>query len=292
LEAVLLEWVGHVCPALGKVIAIDGKSVRGSGSVLRGQRALHVVSAYASEVGLVLGQQRCDEKSNEIGAIEALLPNLKLAGCIVTIDAMGCQTEIAAQVIERKGCYLLNAKDNQPKLAEAIEEYIRIGEQHAWKNLAPSQFETLDKGHGRIETRRCVALSVPDYIPEIKRWPGIKSIARIEAVRESHGKVTSEVRYLIGSMAADAQTILHATRLHWGIENGLHRCLDVVFREDASAIHLRQAAANLGIMRKLAINIFRLDTNSKQSLPRKRKNAAWKPDYLFNLLGLQHLSQI
>jgi predicted transposase YbfD/YdcC len=133
LEAVLLEWVGHVCPALGKVIAIDGKSVRGSGSVLRGQRALHVVSAYASEVGLVLGQQRCDEKSNEIGAIEALLPNLKLAGCIVTIDAMGCQTEIAAQVIERKGCYLLNAKDNQPKLAEAIEEYIRIGEQHAWK---------------------------------------------------------------------------------------------------------------------------------------------------------------
>lgn len=292
LEMVLLEWVGHVCPALGKVIAIDGKSVRGSGSIARGQRALHVVSAYASEVGLVLGQQRCDEKSNEITAIEALLPNLKLAGCIVTIDAMGCQTQIAAQIIERKGDYLLNAKDNQPKLAEAIAEYIGIGEQHAWKNLKPSQFETLDKGHGRIETRRCVALSVPDYIPEIKRWPGIKSIARIEAIRETRGKMTSEVRYLIGSMAPDAQAILNATRLHWGIENGLHRCLDVAFREDASAVHLRQAAANLGVMRKLAMNIFRLDTNSKLSLPRKRKKAAWQRDYLFDLLGLEPRSQI
>lgn len=223
LEAVLLEWIGHVCPTLGKVIAIDGKTMRGSGSVLRGQRALHVVSAYASEVGLVLGQQRCEEKSNEITAIEALLPNLLLTGCIVTIDAMGCQTAIAAQIIERKGDYLLNAKDNQPKLAGAIEEYIEMGEQYGWANLMPSQFETLDKGHGRVETRRCVALSVPEYIPEIMRWPGIKSIARIEAVREAQGKMTTEVRYLIGSMAPDAQEILNATRLHWGIENGLHR---------------------------------------------------------------------
>lgn len=292
LEAVLLEWIGDVCPTLGKVIAIDGKAIRGSGSLVRGQRALHVVSAYASEVGLVLGQQRCDEKSNEITAIEALLPNLKLAGCIVTIDAMGCQTAIAAQIIERKGDYLLNAKDNQPKLAEAIEEFIRIGEEYAWKNLKPSQFETLDKGHGRVETRRCVAVSVPDYIPEIMRWPGIKCIARIEAIRESHGKATSEVRYLIGSMAPDAQAILNAARLHWGIENGLHRCLDVAFREDASAIHMRQAAANLGVMRKLSLNIFRLDTRTKLSLPRKRKNAAWRPDYLFDLLGLQPIDQI
>ena len=292
LETVLLEWIGDVCPTLGKVIAIDGKAIRGSGSALRGQRALHVVSAYASEAGLVLGQQRCDEKSNEITAIEALLPNLKLTGCIVTIDAMGCQTGIAAQIIAGKGDYLLNAKDNQPKLAEGIEEFIRIGEQNAWKNLVPSQFETLDKGHGRVETRRCVALPVPDYIPEITRWPGIKCISRIEAIRESHGKKTTEVRYLIGSMAPDAQVILNATRLHWGVENGLHRCLDVAFREDASAVHLRQAAANLGIMRKLAMNIFRLDTSSKLSLPRKRKNAAWKPDYLFNLLGIQPSGEI
>lgn len=292
LEAVLLDWVGEVCPALGRVIAIDGKAMRGSGSAVRGQRALHVVSAYASEAGLVLCQQRCDEKSNEITAIEALLPNLKLAGCIVTIDAMGCQTEIAAQILERQGDYLLNVKDNQPKLAEAIVEYISMGEDHAWKNLTPSWFETLDKGHGRIETRRCVALSVPDYIPEIQRWPGIQSIARIEAVRESHGQATTQVRYLIGSMTPDARMMLQATRFHWGVENGLHRCLDVAFREDASAIHLRQAAANLGILRKLAINIFRLDTSNKLSLPRKRKNAAWKPDYLFNLLGLQPFRQI
>lgn len=287
LEAVLLEWIGQVCPALGRVIAIDGKSIRGSGSTCRGQRALHVVSAYASEMGLVLGQQRCEEKSNEITAIEALLPNLALAGCIVTIDAMGCQTAIAAQVIERRGDYLLNVKDNQPTLAEAIEEYFRIGEQHAWAHLQPSEAETLDKGHGRIETRRCVALAVPDYLPEVTRWPGIRSIARIEAIREAQGNRTVEIRYLIGSTAPDARAILDASRLHWGVENGLHRCLDVAFREDASAVHLRQAAANLGVLRKLALNLFRLDTASKLSLPRKRKQAAWKPDYLFDLLGMQ-----
>jgi len=151
-------------------------------------------------------------------------------------------------------------------------------------------FESLDKGHGRVETRRWVALAVPDYLPEITRWPGIQSIARLEAIREAHGKRTSEVRYLIGSMAPDARAILTATRLHWGIENGLHRCLDVAFREDASAVHLRQAAANLGVLRKLAMNLFRLDTNnSKLSLPRKRKKAAWQPDYLFDLLDLQPL---
>ena len=287
LEAVLLEWIGQVCPALGRVIAIDGKSIRGSGSTCRGQRALHVVSAYASEMGLVLGQQRCEEKSNEITAIEALLPNLALAGCIVTIDAMGCQTAIAAQVIERRGDYLLNVKDNQPTLAEAIEEYFRIGEQHAWAHLQPSEAETLDQGHGRIETRRCVALAVPDYLPEVTRWPGIRSIARIEAIREAQGNRTVEIRYLIGSTAPDARAILDASRLHWGVENGLHRCLDVAFREDASAVHLRQAAANLGVLRKLALNLFRLDTASKLSLPRKRKQAAWKPDYLFDLLGMQ-----
>ena len=121
------------------------------------------------------------------------------------------------------------------------------------------------------------------------RWPGIKSIARIEAVREAQGKMTTEVRYLIGSMEPDAQAILSATRLYWGIENGLHRCLDVAFREDASAVHLRQTATNLGIVRKLALNIFRLDTSNKLSLPRKRKNAAWKPDYPFDLLKLQFL---
>lgn len=291
LEAVLLEWIGHVCPVLGGVIAIDGKSVRGSGSACRGQRALHVVSAYVSEIGLVLGQQRCEEKSNEITAIEALLPNLALSGCIVTIDAMGCQTAIAAQVVERQGDYLLNVKDNQPKLAEAIEEYFQIGEQHAWANLQPSHCETLDKGHGRVETRRCVALEVPDYLPEITRWPGIKSMARIEAIREAHGKKSTEIRYVIGSTAPDARAILSATRLHWGIENGLHRCLDVAFREDASAVHLRRAAANLGVVRKLALNLFRFDAESKLSLPRKRKQAAWKPDYLFDLLGMQSVAE-
>ena len=292
LEMVLLEWVGQVCPTLGKVIAIDGKSMAGFGIVRPrstrfacGQRLRQRAGARPWTAALRREIQRNRRHRGTAAESEA--------GRLHRDDrAMGCQTQIAAQVIERQGDYLLNAKDNQLKLAEAMEEYIEIGAQNAWKNLAPSQFESLDKGHGRVETRRCVALAVPDYLPEITRWPGIKSIARIEAIREAHGKRTSEVRYLIGSMAPDAREILTATRLHWGIENGLHRCLDVAFREDASTVHLRQAAANLGVLRKLAMNIFRLDTkNSKLSLPRKRKKAAWQPDYLFDLLDLQPLQQ-
>ena len=182
---------------------------------------------------------------------EALDPN-QLERCCW--NGSGCQTAIAAQVIECQGNYLLTVKDNQPQLAEAIEDYFQIGEQHAWANLQPPHCETLDKGAwaGRLETQ---------------------------------GKTTAEIRYLIRSTAADAYAILNATQLHWGIENGLHRCLDVAFREDADAcaVHLRQALANLNVLRKLSLNLFRLDATRKLSLPRKRKQAVWKPDYLFDL---------
>ncbi|MCC6472699.1 MAG: ISAs1 family transposase [Burkholderiales bacterium] len=225
------DWVGHVCVALERpVIAIDGKSLRGSGSVKRGVKALQWVSAYATEVGVVLAQQRCAEKSNESTAIEQLLPSLALKGAIVTIDAMGCQTEIAQTIVARGGDYLLSVKDNQPKLHEAIQEYFAIAEAEGFRHLQPEVSETLNKGHGRLETRRCTVLAAPAYLEELARWKDVRALVKMEARREIGDKVETETRYAITSLAPNAQEILRAARLHWGIQNGLFRCLDVAFR--------------------------------------------------------------
>ena len=165
VERRFADWVCHECPGLeGRVIAIDGKSVRGSGSVLRRVKPLHLVSAYATEMGVMLAQQRCEEKSNEITAIEALLPSLALKGAIVTIDAMGCQTAIARTIVTRGRDYLLSVKENQSKLREAIQEHFVIAEAEEFRNLEPDVSETLDMGHGRLDTRRCTVMAVPAYL--------------------------------------------------------------------------------------------------------------------------------
>lgn len=293
VERRFADWVSHVCPALqGRVIAIDGKSVRGSGSVLRGLKPLHLVSAYATEVGVMLAQQRCEEKSNEITAIEALLPSLALKGAIVTIDAMGCQTAIARTIVTQGGDYLLSVKDNQPKLHEAIQEYFGIAEAEGFRNLEPDVSETLDKGHGRLETRRCTVVAAPAYLEELKRWQDVRALVKIEARRERDSKVETETHYAITSLTPNASEILRAVRLHWGIENGFHRCLDVAFREDASAIRLRNAAANFALLRRFALNLFRLDKSNSKSLPKKRKAAAWNSQYVVELLKLQPVQEI
>ena len=288
VEMRFADWVSQICPALdGRVIAIDGKSVRGSGSVTRGMKALHVVSAYATDVGVMLAQQRCEEKSNEITAMAALLPCLALKGAIVTIDAMGCQTAIAQTIVTQGGDYLLSVKDNQPKLHEAIKEYFAIAEAEDFRHLQPDVSQTLDKGHGRLETRRCTVVAAPAYLEELDRWKDVRALVKIEARRELGAKVETETRYAITSLAPNAGQILRAVRLHWGIENGFHRCLDVAFREDASAIWLRNAAANFALLRRFALNLFRLDKATAKSLPKKRKAAAWNSQYVVDLLKLQ-----
>lgn len=291
LEKRFESWVGTVCPAVaGRVIAIDGKALRGSGSLGRGQRALHLVSAYAAEYGLTLGQRACEEKSNEITAIQELLPVLALEGAVVTIDAMGCQTAIAGQITQAKGDYVLAVKDNQPQLAEALRDFFATLNRAGYPHRATSTFETLDKGHGRLETRRCVAVGELDWLDTMglrQRWPGLASVACIESQRRIGDKLETDTRYVISSLPAEAARILHAVRTHWGVENGLHWCLDVTFGEDASAIRLRNAAHNFSFLRRLALNLFRADTSRKLSLPRKRKAAAWNPDYLAHVLGLQ-----
>jgi predicted transposase YbfD/YdcC len=293
VERRFADWVSHVCPVLqGRVIAIDGKSVRGSGSVVRGVKPLHLVSAYATDVGVMLAQQACEEKSNEITAIKALLPSLALKGAIVTIDAMGCQKEIARTIVKQGGDYLLSVKDNQPKLHEAMREYFAIAEAEGFRHLEPDVSQTLDKGHGRLETRVCTVVPAPAHLEELTPWKDVRALVKIEARRELGVKVETETRYAITSLAPNASETLRAARLHWGIENGFHRCLDVAFREDASAIWLRNAAANFGLLRRFALNLFRLDKNNAKSLPKKRKAAAWNSQYVVELLSLQPLPVI
>lgn len=293
LESRFVDWVQGVCGAVdGRVIAIDGKALRGSRSVARGTGALHLVSAYAAEMGLSLGQQPCEAKSNEIEAIKDLLPVLALEGAVVTIDAIGCQTAIASQIVEGGGDYVLAVKDNQPTLATALREFFACLNQPGYPRRPCDIHETVDKGHGRFETRRCTAvddLAWLDAIELRERWPNLRSVARIESQRETRGQVQTDTRYVISSLPADAQRILYVARTHWAIENGLHWCLDVTFNEDASQIRLRNAALNFSFLRRLAINLFRTDSSRALSLPKKRKAAAWNPDYLAQVLNLQKI---
>jgi len=291
LESRFAEWVQGVCGVMtDRVIAIDGKALRGSRSSARGLRALHMVSAYAAEMGLTLGQKPCEEKSNEITAIAELLPTLALEGAVVTIDAMGCQTEIAGQIVEGGADYVLAVKDNQPGLADALRGFFACLNQPGYPPRAFQQHETVDKGHGRFETRRCTAvddLAWLDLLGLRERWPKLSSVACIESSREFGAQIQTQTRYVISSLPGDARRILHAARTHWAVENGLHWCLDVTFGEDASQIRLRNAALNFSFLRRLAINLFRANTSRKLSLPQKRKVAAWEPDYLAQVLNLK-----
>lgn len=293
LELRFEQWMNSLCPAVaGRVIAIDGKALRGSARARSGLRALHQVSAYAAEYGLTLGQRACAEKSNEITAIAELLPVLALEGAVVTIDAMGCQTAIAEQIVAGGGDYVLAVKDNQPQLAQALRDFFTTLNATGYPKREASVHETLDKGHGRIETRRCTSVARLDWLELLglkARWPKLTSVACVESTREIADKVETEKRYVISSLPADSQRILHAVRTHWGIENGLHWCLDVTFGDDASSIRLRNAALNFSFLRRVSLNMFRADKSRSISMPRKRKAAAWNSDYLATVLQLTEI---
>lgn len=246
----------------------------------------------AADYGLTLGQVACEEKSNEITAIGELLPMLALEGAVVTSDAMGCQTAIAAQIIDAGGDYVLAVKDNQEQLAAAVRDFFTVLNTPGYPARPASVHEMLDKGHGRIETRRCVAVDHLDWLDTLglrARWKNLTSVACIESTRLIGNKTETDRRYVISSLSADSQRILHAVRMHWGIENGLHWCLDVTFREDACPIRLRNAALNFAFLRRVGLNLFRSDTARTISLPKKRKAAAWSPDYLATLLHLREI---
>jgi len=286
-EAAFRRWVSSVLPALGaEIVAVDGKTSRRSGGV--DATALHLVSAFAAGAGLVLGQRATAEKSNEITAIPELLSTLSLTGCTVTIDAMGTQTAIAAAIQERGADYVLAVKDNQPKLAESIEDFWRGFRAHPAAHTPHSFCESVEKGHGRIETRRCYVFDQLDCVYKPQQWPGLRSFAVLESERLIGDKTTCEQRIYISSMTADAQKISHAIRSHWAVENRLHWIMDVSLNDDQMRARTKAAAHNLAVVRHITLNLIRLDPiQRKGGVKARRLIAATSDSYRAELLGLR-----
>lgn len=230
-EQCFVAWMRSVCKAFnGLQVAVDGKTVRRSKS--SGQKAIHMVSAFAHGLGLTLGQVKTAEKSNEITAIPELLDALLLKGCMVTIDAMGCQKTIAAKIVQQESDYALMVKNNQPGLAAAIESFFSAAETTGYQGVSHTRAEWIEKDHGRIETRRCTVTDDLSCLKSRHGWPGLKTLVMVEATRELNGVASTERRYYISSLQADAARMGAVVRGHWGVENGLHWSLDVVFGED------------------------------------------------------------
>lgn len=287
-EACFREWIGSLVGVIAGVIAIDGKTACGS----RDGRntALHTISAFATASGLCLAQEHTRGKGNEIAAIQALLDTLALKGCIVTIDAIGCQTEIAQKILDRGGDYLLAVKDNQVTLAQALREFFADGETAGFGKLTVSRHRTVEKDHGRIEIRQAVWVSDLSWLdkPLRARWPKLAGVGMIVRQRDINGTVSVERAFYIGSKGiANAETFAKAARSHWGIENSLHWVLDVTFREDDCRVRKDHAPHNFATLRKFALALLRQDTQyPKRSLRSRRKTAERLPDYRASLLGL------
>jgi predicted transposase YbfD/YdcC len=273
-----------------QVVAIDGKTSRRSYDRGTGQEALHLVSAWATTSGLVLGQVATDAKSNEITAIPVLLKLLDLEGATVTTDAMGCQTAIATQIVEQGADYVLALKDNHEKLHDRVTRAFADADAAAGTTLPLGDLPadiTTDKGHGRREQRRCRAIGDPAYLAYIDpdhAWPALQSVVCIESTRRIGEAVSLEARHYLSSLPADATALSAAIRSHWGIENRLHWVLDVTFHEDDSRVRVGHAPENFAILRHLALNLLRQDRSSKGSVPTKRFRAALNDRYLRSLL--------
>jgi predicted transposase YbfD/YdcC len=267
----------------GQVINVDGKTARGSRDRNQSRNPLHMVSAWANDNRLVLGQEAVDDKSNEITAIPKLLALLELTGCIVTIDAMGCQREIASQIIEQGGDYVLSLKGNQTGLHTAVQEFFDTAARHDYAQVKYDFKEELDKGHGRLETRRYWITGHLETLPAVDQWKGLASIGMVERLCWMGEKETCERRYFINSLAPDAKRFAKAVREHWGIENRLHWRLDVLFHEDANRIRRGNAPTIMTTIRHLCLGLCDADS-SRGSLAKKRRKASWNDNYRANLV--------
>lgn len=277
----LSRWTQSVRALLGgEVVALDGKSVRRA--LNRGEDFRVIVSAWATESGLLLGQRKVRDKSNEITAVPELLRALELAGCIVTADAMHCQKNIAQEIIEADAHYVLALKGNQGTAFAEVKSFLDDAVKHNDPSLAFS--ETVEKGHGRLETRRYWQSEKLDWYADKAQWEALRSVGLVESVRETNGHRSVERRYYLSSLPVDIQCFAKAVRGHWSIENQLHWVLDVVFGEDQARARTEQAAENLGAMRRLAVNLLRRDKKCKRSIKGKLMRAAIDPDYLRHLL--------
>src|SRR6478735_668232 len=282
-EACFVRWMRALCPSLeGAVVAIDGKTARGAHE--RGRHALHMVSAFVCGQGITLGQWKTDEQSNEITAVPELIAALDLEGATVTLDAMGCQKAIAQALVDKGADYVFGLKGNQGTLHAQVKTLFEVTQWEHYADFADWGHVMEDTGHGRREWRRCVALACTPGKP-FDAWAGMGSVVMVETVRQTSEGVTGEQRYFVSSLAPDSKRLAAAIRSHWEVENRLHWCLDVTFQEDACRTRRDHAPQNLNIVRKIAMNLLRLNP-LKKTLPKKRLRACMQPVYLAQLLGL------
>ena len=291
-----LAWTQSVRASVAQeVVALDGKALR---RALSGDQSVrYVVSAWAESNGLVLGQLKVADKSNEITAVPKLLRVLELSGCIVTTDAMGCQKKIAQEIIEADADYVLALKGNQETVHEEVKTFL---DQTLVEKQTPRPpgaklpgaaatlacLETVDKDHGRFEIRRYYQSDCLDWFADKGKWEGLKSIGMVESVREVKGQTTVERRYFLSSLPLGVETFARAVRSHWGVENKLHWVLDVCFHEDQSRARKGNAAENLATLRRLALNMLKREKTKKRGIRGKQLNASWDHPYLLRLLGI------
>lgn len=286
-ERCFLAWMRSLCGAFdGLQIALDGKTIRRSHTA--GQKAIHVVSAFSQQLGVTLGQIKTAEKSNEITAIPELLDALLLKGCLVTIDAMGCQKTIATRIVRQHCDYALMVKNNQPTLAAAIEGLFEAADRVAYQDITHTAADWVEKDHGRLERRRCVVIE--DLSPmgaALNGWPEAKTVICMECERTCAGVTSHERRYYLCSRVGTAAYLGEVVRSHWGVENQLHWSLDVVFGEDQARMRIGNAAENFSVLRRIALNLFRQDKTSKVGVKTRRLLAASDDAYRHILLSGQ-----
>ena len=287
-QSCFMAWTQAIAELLpGEVVAIDGKTARRSYDRAGGKGAMHLVSAWAAQNTLTLGQVRTEEKSNEITAIPQLLRQLELQGCIVTIDAMGCQREIAQQIVDGGADYVLAVKENQGQLYEGIRDLFEGAAALGFDGVPYDYAHTVNKGHGRVERRECwvvTAADCLDYLDPQGQWPQLKAAIKVVGHRETVEGSASQPRYYISSLAASAGQLQDAVRGHWSIENSLHWTLDVTFREDQCRVRKDHGPQNLATLRQISHNLLKNENTLKVGIQGKRLNAGWREDYLLKVL--------
>ncbi len=281
-----LSWVKGISKTIaGEIIAFDGKQSRNSGDEKNGQGAINTVSAWAASNRLVLGQTKVEGKSNEITALPKLIDILDLAGCIVTIDAIGCQREVVKKIVKKGADYVIAVKKNQPNLYKQVEQLFKQAIRTNGDSLNVSDFSSKETNRGREETRNYLMISgVGASIDELQKWKNLNSIGMVESVREVGGKTTVEIRYFISSLGDNIKKLVEAIRGHWSIENSLHWVLDVTFQEDKSRIRKDNAPANFAVLRHIAVNLLGQNKSRKLSVRKKRFLASLDEEYSRELL--------